>query len=296
MNLFAKIVVFFILVLSVGFAVSQMALYSKRVNFKQQAAEWEQKARQRQTDLEAAQAELQEKTQHYEQQVSQLQNQISSLKTETENQSQQIADLERRLSEANTDVRKLSVATDKLTDTITAKEEVIATLDNKNEQLAQTTSEQADKISQLDSQLADKTQQVQELQDIRQSQEKQIAQLEEKVQFYENMESRLAQRGIHLPAEDVKGVDGQIIKVDPEYDLVVINKGKEDGVKVNYPFTIYRDSEYIAQAIVTDVNEKVSVARIEKGMVAEGKQVKTGDEATTRMAGVLAPITMYEER
>ena len=181
-------------------------------------------------------------------------------------------------------------------DTISEKEKVIATLESKNDELAQTTSDQAQQIRKLDGQLADKTKQVRQLQDVRDSQEKQIAQLNNKIDFYESMESRLAQRGIHLPAEDVKGVDGQVIKTDPEYDLVIINKGEEDGVKVNYPFTIYRDSEYVAQAIVTDVDKKVCVARIEKGMVAEGKQVKMGDEVTTRMAGVLAPITMYEER
>lgn len=296
MNLFAKIVVFFILVLSVGFAVSQMALYSKRVNFKQQAAEWEQKARQRKSDLEAAQAELQEKTQQYENKVSQLQGSIDDMKSEVQSQSLQITELEKDLSEQKARADRLSVATTKMEERIEEKEGVIATLEDKNDKLVQTTNEQAEKISNLDTQLADATDQIRNLQGVKQKQEKQIAQLEEKVQFYENMESRLAKRGIHLPAEDVKGVDGQVIKTDPEYDLVVINKGKEDGVKVNYPFTIYRDSEYIAQAIVTDVNKQVCVARIEKGMVAEGKQVAKGDEATTRMAGVLAPITMYEER
>lgn len=296
MNLFAKIVVFFILVLSVGFAVSQMALYSKRVNFKQKFAEAQQKASQRQSQIEQLQAELDEKTRQFDQQTSNLQQTVSGLQRKTDNQSQQITEFERKLEAAETDVRKLSVATDKLTDTIKAKEQLIATLESKKDQLTQTTTRQADRISKLDSQLADKTDQVRQLTELKNQHEQEIADLGDKIDHYEAMLSRLAQRGVHVPAEDIKAVDGKVIKTYADTDLVVINKGEEDGVKVNYPFTIYRDSEYIAQAIVTRPDRQVCVARIQEGMVAQGKKVQEGDDATTRMAGALAPITMYEER
>jgi hypothetical protein len=108
------------------------------------------------------------------------------------------------------------------------------------------------------------------------------------------MLSRLSEKGIRVPAEDIKAVDGEIIKYDSDSDLVIINKGSESGVEVNYPFTIYRDGEYVAQAVVYRVDTKVSVARVEKEMRAKGKQIKEGDLATTRLVGTLSPISVSE--
>ena len=76
-------------------------------------------------------------------------------------------------------------------------------------------------------------------------------------------------------------VHGRIVRVDWEHGIAAVNKGKVDGVKANTQFTLYDDDGYVGKLIVHDVQTRVSAGNIV--LVADGKAVKEGDQATTEI-------------
>lgn len=70
-----------------------------------------------------------------------------------------------------------------------------------------------------------------------------------------------------------------VLSIDSESGLIVINAGREAGVKVGMPMLITRGSETVAEAIVTDVRKKVSGLLVRKHLNPTLK-VSTGDQAS----------------
>ncbi len=70
-----------------------------------------------------------------------------------------------------------------------------------------------------------------------------------------------------------------VLSVNRDLGLVVLNRGKEDGVKESYVFTIYRGSLFKGQVRVMNVQEGVCSGLItsEKALIAPG------DSATTSL-------------
>jgi hypothetical protein len=103
--------------------------------------------------------------------------------------------------------------------------------------------------------------------------------------------ARLSEMGVRIPAEEVLPIDAKISRVDNEYGLVIINRGKMDGVKINYPFVIYRDGEFVAKATVMSLEDRVALARVDQSATAEGVEVKVGDDCTTRIRTFELPVS-----
>ncbi len=82
-----------------------------------------------------------------------------------------------------------------------------------------------------------------------------------------------------LPAETApKGSkEIKVMKVNQKHAFLVVNKGMIDGVKVGTRLDIYRHDVKIADALITEVRELVSLAKIEKQH--EGHFVEEGDIA-----------------
>lgn len=78
-------------------------------------------------------------------------------------------------------------------------------------------------------------------------------------------------------------IDGKVMAVSNEVNLVMISVGADDGVKKGYHFTIYRGSLYIGQLIVEDVFQDMSSARMKLETMAKNQQVLEGDNVSTRI-------------
>lgn len=72
-------------------------------------------------------------------------------------------------------------------------------------------------------------------------------------------------------------IDAVVIDVRPELELVVLDKGKQDGVKVGYSFTVYLGTIFKGIVHITDVQEGTSTGSIRSTKAP----ILRGDSATT---------------
>ena len=73
--------------------------------------------------------------------------------------------------------------------------------------------------------------------------------------------------------------EATVLSIDAESGLIVINAGREAGVKVGMPMLITRGAETVAEAIVTDVRKKVAGMLVRKHLNPTLK-VSVGDQAS----------------
>lgn len=88
-----------------------------------------------------------------------------------------------------------------------------------------------------------------------------------------------------VPVEQIIGnvvpqIEGRVSEVGPGF--VVLSVGEEDGVKLGYPFHVYRGAHYIGQVVVTDVHPDTAVARVQMKNKM-GLAFQATDVATTRL-------------
>jgi hypothetical protein len=70
---------------------------------------------------------------------------------------------------------------------------------------------------------------------------------------------------------------GVVVSVKNDLELIVIDTGERDGVKIGMPFQIIRDEKLIGRIRVVDVREKISGA-IVQNLNADKKRIKIGDQ------------------
>jgi hypothetical protein len=64
--------------------------------------------------------------------------------------------------------------------------------------------------------------------------------------------------------------------------VAIVSIGQDDGVKVGYPFTIYRADKFVARGTVEKVERDWCVVRWDPGLVKD--KVQVGDDVTTSIA------------
>lgn len=70
--------------------------------------------------------------------------------------------------------------------------------------------------------------------------------------------------------------EGMVVSVDPEIGLVVLNVGRESGVRIGMPLQILRADRPIGTALVVDARDTISGAVLQS-LVAAGDDAKVGD-------------------
>jgi len=72
-----------------------------------------------------------------------------------------------------------------------------------------------------------------------------------------------------LPDKDLaRGLNGQIVLVDPEWNFVVLDIGKLQGLQKNTQMLVHRGEELVGKIRVSDVRDQMSVGDIERAWVA----------------------------
>ncbi len=74
--------------------------------------------------------------------------------------------------------------------------------------------------------------------------------------------------------------DGQVVSVDSEIGLVVLNVGRESGVRIGLPIELKRDERSIGTALVVDVRESISGALMQETSASDG--IRVGDRIQPR--------------
>ena len=74
-------------------------------------------------------------------------------------------------------------------------------------------------------------------------------------------------------------IDAVVLDVNQKLGLVVLDKGKRDGVQIGYVFDVYLGSTYRGQVRVTDARERMSSGII----LSEKSPIARGDSASTML-------------
>lgn len=85
------------------------------------------------------------------------------------------------------------------------------------------------------------------------------------------------------PVRDGAGTlaEAQVLSMDSDSGLLVLNVGREVGIRVGMPLKVLRGTQTIADAIVTDVRKEVAGALIQK-LQSSTDPVKVGDSASVK--------------
>jgi len=279
MNAFAKVLVVFVLLLSSAFAISQMMLYSKR-------EKWREKYEETDTQLQAKKTqatELQEKFETTSRQLEQIKadrdTKLSERDTRIKELRGDIEDMKTQNENLQTLITKTGNTIENQEKEIQQKNQAIATLQQENEKSKGLLTQSKDTIKKLQDEAVAKEKQIDALDAKVAELTKGLKDAQTNAEHLRGQLAELERRGIHLPTKEVPLINAKVARVDNAIGTVVLNKGSKQDVKVGYPFTIYRGTEFVAKVYVMEVQEDLSVARVDKDL--EFSPMQVGDSATT---------------
>jgi hypothetical protein len=84
-----------------------------------------------------------------------------------------------------------------------------------------------------------------------------------------------------LIGNNVPAIEGKVSQVDQAGTFVVLSVGEGEGVKIGFPFDIYRGKEYVGRVVVDNVLPDSCTARVT--MRNKGMSFQAMDNATTRL-------------
>jgi len=281
MNALTKVLVVLVLLLSVFFAASQVWLYGKRERFGRLYLD-EVRAR---TDLEQklskAQADLADVRRAADETKDKLDADLLAARTDLENERARAASLDGQVRQLTAGVQSLSDGAQKLEVALANRDQAIQELNATVVDRDQAIRQNMDKIGELQKAVADRDGTIGTLQhELTETKKvhKAVAESEARLQA---IIAELVERGVQVPPVPLPVIDGRVVSVDVEHGVAVVDKGAGAGVKPNTQFTIYDDDGYVSKLVINDVQPDVSLGRII--VLADDKQVKRGDRATTRI-------------
>lgn len=281
MNTFTKVLVVIVLILSLGFAASQMVLHAQRQNASEAISRLQSDLQSAQQAAQDAQGKLRDVTETKERQIDTLQTQVTRLEGEVEGKQAALTEARTNLQEAQDSVKTLTTTNQGLNEQLTARRGQIATLEKKVDQLQDEVEQKVAKVEGLTKTLQARNSQIAQLQNSLTDVKKERQELALSTERMEQILQTLRARGVEVGVAYVPPINGSVISVDRETRVAILNRGSQDGVKQNTEFTIYRDGDFVAKAIVMNVEPDVAIARAT--LTAPGKDMQVGDNATTEI-------------
>ncbi|MEW6356704.1 MAG: hypothetical protein AB1696_10280 [Planctomycetota bacterium] len=277
MSTIAKVLVVVILILSVAFAALTGQLFAKREKLRKEYEDLQTDATSKITASENARKELQGAKDKLDDELNKTKNDVTQLKTDNEHlkkgveeKTEQITKLDAQITNFNTTIGQLNSNMKAKDDRLAGLEKDLGETRDKLRTAEQTAREkeiEAQKLAQQAKESGDRLKEVEvALKDAKQK----IEILTTKGGQYEES-TQLVQ----------SPVDAKVIKVDRSANLVVINRGREQGVEVGYIFTVFRGDAYLGDLRIESV-----AANVAAGAPVSGTSVGTmreGDNASTRI-------------
>jgi septal ring factor EnvC (AmiA/AmiB activator) len=284
MNVFSKVLVVFVFLLSVGFAASQMVLHAKRQKYYKLYADTQTEltgARARANELEG---QLEDTRAQYDKAARQLRETQDDLQQAKQTRDEEISRLKQQVTKLNNDLEGARKRVNNMVSLVQEQKDVIDNLETAKASLDSSLKEALKNNENLEKQVRRQSNQID-------AHQKKIAQLQDNLEEVKdeknNMENTLARlrgRGVEIFAGEQPMVDGKVVVVDEQVGAVVIDKGEGSKVQVGHEFTIYRGTEALAKASVVEVKPEHCVAQItEPGLFDKDKQIRVGDSATTQV-------------
>ncbi len=219
-----------------------------------------------------------------EQELRLAQNENDELKTHLEESQQAKAKMDEELGRLRKDITEAKA---KLTQAQSEQQTLAQSMQDREKEIARLTKD----LEQSRVQHKDIVAQLSDLQQERESLKTQLAQLEQTKGALESKVTALSdpsavQLGtvvVGEPAQASNAIpagpkNGQVMVVNQEYDFVVINLGKSQGLSVGQEFQVVRGAEVLGTVKVEKVYDELSAAAIlpdsKKESIREGDMVK----------------------
>jgi cell shape-determining protein MreC len=280
MNVFTKVLVVLVLLLSAALAGSQMVLHAKRAEYQQLYAKTDadlKLEKQRSAKLEAERNDV---TRERDGINLLLDAERASRKADKDRLETEVIKLSGDLSKLQEDLRRASAQVSTMVTIVETQVAHIAELEKANYEFKDAVRVADAAIKTLQDDIRARDGSIQALNaDVEQLRGK-MKDVTAERDYLAAAVAHAKSQGFDVLAENVPIIDAKVLNVDPTISAVVLNKGSDDGVKVNFPLTISRGSEYVAKVTVVEVHPELSVARVVPGF--EEKPIERGDDASTR--------------
>lgn len=278
MSTIGKVLVFFVLVLSVAFLASSIFVLNKNESWMQmyntEKTNHDNDNKKKDEDIAKKDAEIQQKSTT----INTKDGLLATVQAEKDQLSSRLKDAENFKNGVSENIAKLTADVDNFRKTNeelakqveTARSEANKAREDKD--AAKKAQDDAEnKLSQSEEGGKQLTAQVNSLM-------AQVKKLSEENALKENALAVYAER-TGIPTSEVyqapPSIAGNVVNVAMDAKLIQLNVGTDASVKKGYGFTIYRGSEYKGEVIIEDVQPKFATARI-RTMV---KPIAVGDQA-----------------
>lgn len=281
MNAVTKVLVVLVLLLSAGFAASQIVLYGKREDFGAKYLETAQQLTDTTQKLKQAEGALHDKTVEYDQFKVARDTEVQALQNSLADEKTRVRELSADLARMTTSVQSLTTANQEQEQRLAVRDQTVEGLREIVTERDEAIKQNLDKIEELIAGGGEKDATIGELEHQLNQVKKANVELAESEKFLHDTIAGLIRRGIEVEPALAPAINGKVIQVDAVVGAAVIDKGAVAGVKPNTQFTIYNDEGYVASLVIHTVQDELAVGKVM--LAAEGRQVSQGDKATTEV-------------
>ena len=273
MNLLGKILTGLILVTSLAFFFVALMVGASHTN-------WKQKAKDLKAELDTAVRLKREAEQTQSDKEKQFRTEQVARAMKIASLDSQVQTLQRSLQEMTTQLQQSNEDKENYQNRLRESENRIAKLDQDIDQLNKSNADYLDKIAEAKNQVVSLTNQKFNLQN-------QVQQVQERESQLANQNAKLTKAVmIHeidpeAPTADIAPrLDGRIAQVDRDLNLIVVNLGLDDGLRVGHTVDIHREGKFVGSAQVVAADNNRSSARLIREMMQ--KPALQGDHVTTK--------------
>ena len=196
----------------------------------------------------------------------------------------QLAESQGKLAEKEGELLKLGSSLSTLTSTLNVSTEDLSRLTNENNEIKKLIDSTIQDRNTQRSKVINLTDEFNSLQSVFADAKAQEEQLRDQNTTLEArnsiMRSTLVKAGMNEDPDDAPpaGLKGQILAVGRD-NMVEVSLGRDDGVKVNHEFDVYRGARYLGKIRIIQINDDKAIGGIipafRKGLIQEGDKVAT---------------------
>jgi DNA repair ATPase RecN len=241
---------------------------------------WKQKAQELSDRLEIAERLKREAEQTQSDKERQFRTEQVARAMKIASLDSQVQVLQRSVQEMTSQLQQSNEDKENYQNRLREAENRIAKLDQDIDQLSKSNADYLNKIAEAKNQVVALTNQKYNLQN--------------QLQQFQERESQLAEQNAKLtkavmiheidpeaPTADIAPrLDGRIVQVDRDLNLVIVNLGLDDGLRVGHTIDIQREGKYVGSAEVVATENNRASARLIREMMQ--KIAMQGDHVTTK--------------
>lgn len=269
-----------LVVFNLFMAALMSLLYGYRVSYKQELASTQNQLQtvreekdQTITQLQARRDALQEEVTNLHEEKSELRNELENTTSDLQDVEDELTERDGRIKDLRSDVEQLQAERDDLQKKLANKDEQIQDLKQERDQLEERKNTISSQLSEVEADLRQKQVSLAEMQDRFVNTKSNLKETEQLLTKYKKKYGSL---GVD---ETTPAVEGNVRAVNPNRNLVLVNLGKNEGVKQGMRFSVIRGDQYITELEVLESYDTWSAARSISRLQQD--KPKVGDVVTT---------------